>query len=212
MTWIKQLPQTIQQRFFAAMADTEFSVGETLYAQGELAHAAYFLYQGRVQLGTTSASGKEILFSVHGAGELVGETALIENGNRMYSAVATEAGRMGVISANDFNQLRHEFAVFNDAVTSALLHMLHNLVLQINQTALWSLDKRVAFALLRHHQPDDGKITLSQEDLGHLLGVTRQSVHRAVKLLHELNLVHTQNRRLFVLDSGALRLYYKTLS
>ena len=209
MGWLHELPEEIQTAFFESLVKSSFNKGDYIYRQKEEALHCYFLFKGSVQLRASSADGKQALISVINGGELLGEVACIDGGRRAYNAITTEKGTVGTISAVKFNELRRQYPIFNDAVTSQLVRHIRDTVFLLNQAALWSLEKRVLRLLLQNMDETTGVIKLSQEEMGHALGVTRQSIHRVMKKLSESPFLDMENRRINVSNAVGLRQLFK---
>ena len=63
-----------------------FAPDQIVYAQGDLAEAAFFVESGRVKISTVSPNGKEAVVAIRGEGEFFGTRCLI--GKRTGSATA----------------------------------------------------------------------------------------------------------------------------
>jgi CRP/FNR family cyclic AMP-dependent transcriptional regulator len=61
-----------------------------LINEGDAADSLFIILSGRVKVYSTNADGKEVVITVHGAGEYVGELAL-DGGMRSASVMTLEA-------------------------------------------------------------------------------------------------------------------------
>jgi CRP-like cAMP-binding protein len=79
-----------------------FEDGDVLCAEGELGRQAFIIVSGSAVV----SRGDEVLATV-GPGDLVGELALLGDGRRTASVTAIEPVRAYVMSAQEFNSVRH---------------------------------------------------------------------------------------------------------
>lgn len=84
-----------------SVQELRFSPGTIIFAQGEPGDAAYLLERGRVSM-RQSAYGQVVELDLIQPGEIFGEMAVLDGGNRMASAVAIEECVVVRIAARDF--------------------------------------------------------------------------------------------------------------
>lgn len=86
------------------MADQEglgrrsFAANETIFEEGEIAHAAFVVESGRVEVSKSVTGSAPIVLGHIGAGGIFGEMALIDNKPRMARARAMEPTTLIVIT------------------------------------------------------------------------------------------------------------------
>ena len=85
----------------------ELQLGEVLFREGERG-AAFWVLEGATQVAvhTRSGDGQPVIVAQLGAGEVVGEMALIDEAPRSATAHVTRGGRAYHIQASDFASLR----------------------------------------------------------------------------------------------------------
>jgi len=76
--------------------------GETLFYEGDEGDALYIIEQGRVKITKLDASGTELVLNEIGAGETVGELALIDRAPRSATVVAIVPSRLLRLDRDDF--------------------------------------------------------------------------------------------------------------
>jgi CRP-like cAMP-binding protein len=79
-----------------------YEAGETLFYEGDEGDALYIIEKGRVKITTRDASGKELVLNEIGAGETVGELALIDRAPRSATVAAIEPARLLRLGRDDF--------------------------------------------------------------------------------------------------------------
>ena len=169
--------------------------GEFLFHIGEPVSRLYVIATGRVAAAVTSSQGTPLLFHVAAAGEAAGQVDLLHGGSHTASAQALTAVRalaiprracVDLLEAEPAVLLRH--ARHLASIVSALTDTMGDLV-------FLDLERRLARVLAEASV--DGKLIdlrMTQSELAARLGVTRQSVNRA--------LVKLASRGLIVMESG----------
>ena len=79
--------------------------GETLFREGDLSDAAYFIVGGRVAVLGEDAEGNEQLISELGRGEVVGELGLLDRAPRSATVRAVRDTTLASFSTNTFEEL-----------------------------------------------------------------------------------------------------------
>lgn len=101
----------------AAVDHVQVSAGERLFAEGDVADAAYVILSGRLRAGQTGADGTRAPLAEMGAGELVGELALLDEGRRGADVVAVRDSAVARLPRAVFDRLvtEHPAAMFDIA-------------------------------------------------------------------------------------------------
>ena len=70
-----------------------FSEGEVVFRQGDQSGAAYLVREGQIQVGKTGEGGTVHVVGYAGPGQIFGEDALLAEGDRPTSALATKPSK-----------------------------------------------------------------------------------------------------------------------
>lgn len=81
----------------AAPTTRTLEAGELLCDIGEPGSTAWVIVRGRIQVITDLSSGKEHLIGIHGPGDLIGESALLDKGVRRGRLWATRRTIVAVL-------------------------------------------------------------------------------------------------------------------
>jgi uncharacterized membrane protein len=88
---IFQLLDDAERATLAALFEQRtYSVGETIFHEGEPGDEIFLVTEGRVQLFITSDTGEKIIFGENVRGDVFGEISLLDGGPRTAAAVALE--------------------------------------------------------------------------------------------------------------------------
>ena len=89
--------------------------GETVFAEGEVADAVYFVLDGKVEVQRHGTA-----MSVEGAGSIIGESALLASATHRGAAVARSAARLARLERAQLKELMNANADFALHVMAAL--------------------------------------------------------------------------------------------
>ena len=177
--------------------------------------AVYIILHGTVKIHVEQ-SERDVILSILGAGDLLGEMSLIDSVGRSASAVTLESSLMLWMDKLTFNYLLDNFP----PVARNLVRILSARVRLSDQLiqALATLDVngRVARQLLafaeKYGREKDGatqiRIVLTQGDIADLVGASRKRVNQAMVLFKEQRLIDTDAEgRIAIRDGEGLARY-----
>lgn len=192
----------------------QLSAKERLFHRGSLPDALYCVASGGIRLCVTGPNGRESLLSLAPPGHWFGEASIFTAEPRIHDAFAIVDTDLLAVSAKTLHALI-------DHRPDYLLEFLQIIGLRYKATleridgnALQPLAARLASILLEFSaaqssiSPPAGKILLriSQEDLGQMLGVSRQSINKILKNWEEQGVIEIGYRSLAVLQRSSLEL------
>lgn len=212
LNWISQLPNDIEERVRGAMSPKLFKAGESIYRYGEEADATYQVVEGSVQTNNVTAEGKELLMHIMMPGECFGEIGLIEGSKRAQNSVARGDTLLSVLKKSDFNQFRAIHPEINAALLKMQCGRLRMTFLFMEDSALRTLRQRLARRLIlmatMGGAKESGqiliKLALSQEELGKMLGASRQSINKELSFLEKEGIIEKKRSGIAILDPHAL--------
>ena len=105
----KATPVFNAQTFLAsagvAKSIVQYGRGEAIFAQGDACEHVLYIQSGGVKLSVLSKTGKEAVVAMLGPGEFFGELALVDDGPRSATVVATSDLTTAVLSKWEFRPL-----------------------------------------------------------------------------------------------------------
>lgn len=177
--------------------------GDVVFSEGDQASSAFLLEQGRVEIYRGEGARRRIVAHA-GPGSMLGDMAMF--GERPYIA---SARAMNAVRAMRFDRARllPELAVHPRILLRWLvagMRRMEESQLRVVRLMHKSVLAQVSDVMLEEtmRQPD---VNLSQSTLGHLLGVSRQSVNEALGRLRDQGVVETGYRHIKVLDPDRLQ-------
>lgn len=189
-----------------------FSQGELLFREGEPATEAYLLYEGRVRL-LKRVRMVERSLSVLRAGDLFGESALLDGAVRSSSAVALSGGVALAVDRATMRLIVERFPTLSQRILTQLVKRLREAEDQIEVLMLRDTQSKVVSAMLKMARGASGsaELVLSPVELSSRVGLDVETVKRAVSRLREQQYIRITGERVEIPDVDALRRLYTLL-
>lgn len=184
----------------------------TVFQEGEAGDHLLVVMQGRVKVSLISPEGREAILSILEPGDVFGEMALLDGEPRSATVTTMEKSTFLVLWRRDFLP----FLERNPQVALKLLAALSKRLRATNEMvgglSFLNLPARLARILINLGQ-QYGKLTaegiaigikLSQEELGNLVGVSRESVNRQIRLWVEAGVLDYTHGTMILKNSDVL--------
>src|SRR5690349_9636711 len=175
-----------------------FDAGRNVLTMEQPGEAVYVILHGTVKIHIEQGE-RDVIISILGAGDLLGEMSLIDSVGRSASAVTLESSLLLWMDKITFNYMLDNFT----PVARNLVRILSARVRLSDQLiqALATLDvngrvarQLLAFAEKYGHEKDGAtqiRIVLTQSDIADLVGASRKRVNQAMVLFRERGLIDT---------------------
>src|SRR3954468_19523094 len=200
-----QLRQLADRAYIRRLA-----AGQILFTEGEPSEHLYVLRSGRVRIVVTSPHGDELTLTVLGPGDTLGELSVIDGSPRSAAAEALEPVELLAVGAAEARQVLEREPAILLAAAAELAAMVRRLTGNAGDLVFLDLPRRLAKLLLSEATPGPDErlrteLGMSQSGLAARLGVTRQSLNRALSGLTRRGWIAAEGPVVVVLDAGALR-------
>ncbi|MBK9215966.1 MAG: Crp/Fnr family transcriptional regulator [Chloracidobacterium sp.] len=186
--------------------------GTTLFVQGQRADGAFILCEGRLKLRNSSADGRIVSFGTATAGEMLGLSAAISDGEYEVTAEALETCQVNFIARDELRQflLTHPAACLN-----ALRQTSQNYQSAVKRICSLAASDTVANKLARllldlDKNRDQETLALSMDQpltheiLAETLGVSRETITRTLKRFKESNVATLRGQSLVIHNRARL--------
>ena len=189
-----------------------FSRRETIFQQGDPGNMLYLIARGQVRIYHPSARGCELSVAILRAGEFFGELALLDDQPRSASAEAMCPTTTLTLTRHTFHQLLRACVPVAEALVMELVHRMRTSTTYAAYLANPSAQQRVGWLVLdlaqRYGVPSaDGiriALDLTQDDLASMIGVTRETINRALTQLRDQQLLQLVDKQLVAPDCARL--------
>lgn len=208
--WFGALPLAERRAMLAVAERVSLRSGEMLFRKGDAAGGFYGVLSGALKVSTLGEDGREGILSVVEVGNWIGETALLDGLTRPHDVTASQACELLAIGSQDFARLMHRnaFACGMATLVSVRVRALYGLV---EDAMLRSTSTRIARRLLALARGDATmapqarvRLAVSQEALAMMLGMTRQTLSKELKVLVRAGVLSLGYGRIEILSLPAL--------
>jgi CRP/FNR family transcriptional regulator, cyclic AMP receptor protein len=172
-----------------------FPKKKTIFAQGDLCDAVFYIQKGKVKLTVVSKIGKEATIGILNEGDFFGEGCLTGQPLRLGSATAMTDCSVMKIGKKSMIEVLHREHEFSDMFVKYLLARNVRYEEDLVDQLFNSSEKRLArVLLLLAHFGKDGKPQIvipkiSQETLAEMVGTTRSRVSFFMNRFREMGFV-----------------------
>lgn len=195
----------------AAYAHTRsISAGTTIFAKGDPGTSLFAVCSGTVKISNHSADGKDAVFNLVNVGEIFGEIALLDGQPRTAEAHALSDCELMIIDRRDFVPLVKSQPEIALKLIEVLCGRLRRTSEQVEDVIFLDLPARLAKTLLwlsRRSKPSSqgSKVTITQREIGQIIGMSRESTNKQLRMWEEKKWVRLERGGVVVLDLRALK-------
>ncbi len=189
--------------------------GAVIFSEGDPGSTLYLIEDGEVKLTILSPDGKEVILAFLGPGGFLGELALLDGGARSATAVARTPSRLLVLEREHLLKFLEGHPKAAASMLAALSRrlrrttdLIHDAVFLDGPTRLTKILLRFADVEAKDRPGPDGVLgmpRLTQEELAEVVGGTRESINRWLRILAREGLVRRRRGVVEVVDPEGLR-------
>ncbi len=197
-----------QEWFLSHCHIHKYPAKSTLIHAGEKAETLYFIIKGSVAVLIKDEEGKEMILSYLNQGDFIGELGLFddsENPTRSAWIRAKSSCEVAEISYKKFRQLIQVNPEILMRLSSQMARRLQSTSQKVGNLAFLDVTGRIAQTLLNlAKQPDamthpDGmQIKITRQEIGQIVGCSRETVGRILKMLEDQELITAHGKTIVV--------------
>jgi CRP/FNR family cyclic AMP-dependent transcriptional regulator len=208
--WAPGLEPSLRQRAIVETVVRPALAGSLVCRKGEAVEHWIGVIEGLVKMANVSVDGKPTSFTGIPAGGWFGEGSLLKDEPRRYDIVALRDSTIAYMPRTTFMALLDGSVAFNRFLLVQLNERLGQFIAMVEHDRLLGPDARLARGLAAlfnpHLYPGIGPtLPISQEELGQLVGLSRQRVNQALQRLEQAGLLRIAYGAVTVLDLEGLR-------
>jgi CRP/FNR family transcriptional regulator len=210
-----KLPEPSLRALEALKYTTIYPRGALLFVEGQATRGVYIICSGRVKLSATSSDARVIITRIARAGEILGLCATLSGGPYEVTAETLEPSQVNFVRAADFTRF---LATDAEACLRAAGQLARNYSAALEQVRLLGLSHSAAAKLARFllesgaapgpngHAPADRlRLALTHEEIGQLIGASRETVTRLFSEFKHENLIQVKGAFLQLNNRPALK-------
>ena len=202
--WFADLDAEARARISDKVFTIKGAKGDVMLSAGETVDGWYAVLSGLVKLQSQSSQGRRSAYLGIPGGEWFGEGSAMRDDPRRYDVVALRDSELLCLPRAEFAELRATNLKFNQAIADQLNMRLGQAMAIIETMRLRTPEQRVAMYLGRLLWRGPRKLSLSQEELGVLAGLSRQTVNAVLKTLEQQKLVALEFGRVSIVNEEGL--------
>jgi CRP/FNR family transcriptional regulator, cyclic AMP receptor protein len=180
--------------------------GQVVFMTGDPGDTLIVVVSGRVKVVARAADGAELTLTVIGPGGVLGELSAADGGPRSTDAQTLDECQLLFVPRDQVWDICSRVPAAAQALAGSLAATLRRLTESASDLVFLDLPRRVAKVLLSQPMGDDGiiRLKMSQEELAHQTGVTRQSVNAALRGFERRGWIEVRDRAVVVTQAAAL--------
>ncbi len=194
------------QRFLEQCHRRQYPAKSVIIRQGDPSYELYYLISGSVTVLYEDEKGHEIVLAYLNDGDFFGEIGLFnENSSRSALVRAKSPCEIAQISYEKLKNMPTMFPDLLFAISSQLAMRLRKTSRKVGDLAFLDVSGRVARAILdlckepdAMTHPDGMQIRVTRQELGRIVGCSREMVGRVLKDLEERHLVAVSGKTIVV--------------
>ncbi len=164
------------ERLIPMLTERQFRPRQVLFQAGDPAERVYLLLKGRVKIYQVAENGKEIILDVVGKGGVVGDMAIVEDGERTACAQAIEDTVAVSISWEDFSHLVQQSPKLGFAMMELMARRLAGMQRTFMNIVSKPVSARLADILLNRQEDGTIHLGLTHQELAQTIGTSRETV------------------------------------
>ena len=205
--WFASIPVTLQEQLREDVSLTQSDKGAVMLPAGSSVDGWYAVLTGLVMLQSPASKKRSSAFIGVPDGEWFGEGSAMKPEPRRYNVVALRPTTLLCLPLPLFATLRETSLAFNQYLVQHLNMRLGQAMTIIEAGRTQSTEHRVALYLSRLFWRSTRRLNLTHDEIGQLVGLSRQTVNKVLHLMEDLGIVSLDFGRVAIVDDAALNAY-----
>ena len=194
----------------------KYPKGSMIILEEEYGDVVFIVKSGTVKITRVNDEGKEVILSLMGQYDIVGEMSVIDGESRSANVLSQEPCELYAIRSEDFlNILKNNFDV-TFSLMGELALRLRKSDQYIEALSLSDAEHRIGVSILNLAEEmgviRQGKVTIDnlpfQQDIANMSGTSRETVSRILKLFEDKNMLTKVGHKLVIPDYMHFKRYF----
>ncbi|WP_041523689.1 cAMP-activated global transcriptional regulator CRP [Gilvimarinus agarilyticus] len=178
----------------------------TIIYAGDKSDSLYYIVKGSVTVLIEDDEGREMIVAYLNDGDFFGEMGLFDSEDSRSAWIRAKSEcEVAEISYAKFQEVAEEHPEFLFSLSSQMARRLRNTTRKVGDLAFLDVTGRVARTLLdlckepdAMTHPDGMQIKITRQEIGRIVGCSREMVGRVLKTLEEQGLVDVKGKTMVV--------------
>jgi len=191
--------------FLSAAHKRKYPRGSTIIYAGEQSDSIYYITKGSVTVIIEDDTGREIIVAYLNEGDFFGEMAMFGEGTRTAWVKAKMECEVAELGYQKFSELSQKDAGMLYKLATQLADRLGRTTQKVGDLAFLDVTGRVARALLdlcnepdAITHPDGMQIKITRQEIGRIVGCSREMVGRVLKTLEDQGLASVKGKTMVI--------------
>jgi CRP-like cAMP-binding protein len=189
---------------------TTLKRGTTIVSKGDPGNSLIAVISGTVKISVSSPDGRSAILNLIGPGEIFGEVAVLDGAARTADATANTNCEIFIIDRREFIPFVRSQPALAMKFIELLCTRLRWTSDQVEEVILRDLPGRLASALLRLTEkdklaPGGRTIAITQQEISEMVGMTRESINKQLRVWAARNWVRLEHGAIVVLNAEPLQ-------
>lgn len=195
------------EKFLTYCHTKKYSAKTTLLYAGDTSDTLFYILKGTVTVVIEDADGREMILAYLNAGDFFGEMGVFEDMEATRSAwIKTKTDcEVAEISYERFKNLIKDESDILYALSAQMAKRLRATSQKVGDLAFLDVTGRIARCLIdlcdqpeAMTHPEGMQISITRQDIGRIVGCSREMAGRVLKTLEEQNLVSVKGKTIVV--------------
>jgi CRP/FNR family transcriptional regulator len=195
-----------------ATLTTTYPTGAALFSEGQMPRGVFIVRRGRVKLSVSGSDGRTLILRIAEPGDLLGAASVVSGREYEATAETQEPSELSFIRQNDLLRLMRTHGEIALWVTQHLSHDYSSTCREIRDLMLSdSAGEKLARLLVgwldnspESKQSGQVKMGLTHEEIGQMIGTTRETVSRLLAGFKKRRLIQQHGATLVIPNRVAL--------
>lgn len=192
--------------FLSHCSRRKFPAKNTIVCSGDVSDTLFYIIDGSVTVLLEDEEGKEMIVTYLNKGDFFGEMGLFDQEETRSAWIKTKtACEIAEISYEKFAELSKQEPSFLFELSSQMAKRLKDTTQKVGDLAFLDVTGRVARTLLElckqpdaMSHPDGMQIKITRQEIGRIVGCSREMAGRVLKTLEEQGLVSVSGKTMVV--------------
>ena len=194
----------------------KYPKGSMIILEEEYGDIVFIVKKGTIKITRVNDEGKEVILSLMGVYDIVGEMSIIDGEARSANVLAQESCELYAITREDFLEiLKNNFEV-SLALMGELASRIRKSDQHIEALSLSDAEHRIGVSILNLAEEmgiiRQGRVTIEnlpfQQDIANMSGTSRETVSRILKLFEDRNMLSKSGHKLIIPDYINFKRYF----